>query len=138
LRGADAIHRRPPLCRLCGFDDDGVDPSSTQRSAYVKTEQMLEEIREANLSYLILAQHLIRKDKAEALYRLGVSEEVADIIEQLSTAQILKIAASNMLMCRFRFDDEIVWGLLTNHGRERGVAGAHAAILMAAALPEAA
>ncbi len=104
----------------------------------MKTEQMLEEIREANLSYLILAQHLIRSDKAEALFRLGVSEEVADIIERLSTAQLLKIAASNMLMCRFRFDDEIVWGLLTSHGRDRGVAGAHAAILMAAALPEAA
>jgi flagellar transcriptional activator FlhD len=106
--------------------------------ADVKTEQLLEEIREANMSYLILAQHLIRKDKAEALYRLGVSEEVADIIERLSTAQILKIAASNMLMCRFRFDDEVVWNLLTSHGRDRGVAGAHAAILMAAALPEAA
>jgi flagellar transcriptional activator FlhD len=138
LRSADSIHRSAPLCRCCCFADDGVNPTSTQRSADVKTEQMLEEIREANLSYLILAQHLIRKDKAEALYRLGVSEEVADTIEQLSTAQILKIAASNMLMCRFRFDDEIVWGLLTNHGRERGVAGAHAAILMADALPEAA
>ena len=104
----------------------------------MKTDQLLEEIREANLSYLILAQHLIRADKAEALYRLGISEEVADIVERLSTAQIVKIAASNMLMCRFRFDDEIVWQLLTSHGRERGVAGAHAAILMAAALPEAA
>jgi flagellar transcriptional activator FlhD len=104
----------------------------------VKTDQMLEEIREANMSYLILAQHLIRQDKAEALYRLGVSEEVADIIERLSTAQILKIASSNMLMCRFRFDDEVVWGLLASHKHDRGVAGAHAAILMAAALPEAA
>jgi flagellar transcriptional activator FlhD len=138
LRDADSIHRTASLCERSGVADDGVDPSSTQRSAHVKTEQLLEEIREANLSYLILAQHLIRKDKAEALFRLGVSEEVADIIERLSTAQILKIAASNMLMCRFRFDDEIVWGLLTNHGRERGVAGAHAAILMADALPEAA
>ena len=43
-----------------------------------------------------------------------------------------------MLMCRFRFDDAIVWNLLRSHTRERGVAGAHAAILMAQALPEAA
>jgi flagellar transcriptional activator FlhD len=41
-------------------------------------------------------------------------------------------------MCRFRFDDAVVWNLLRNHTRERGVAGAHAAILMAQALPEAA
>ena len=104
----------------------------------MKTEQLIEEIREANMSYLILAQHLIRNDKVEALFRLGVSEEVADIIDSLSTAQILKIAASNMLMCRFRFDDDVVWRLLTSHSRDRGVAGTHAAILMAAAVPEAA
>lgn len=104
----------------------------------MQTDQLLEEIREANLSYLVLAQHLIRRDKAEALFRLGISEEVADILERLSTAQILKIAGTNMLMCRFRFDDQLVWNLLTSHSRDRGVAGAHAAILMAAALPEAA
>ena len=108
------------------------------REASVKTEQLLDEIRDANLSYLVLAQHLIRQDKAEALFRLGISEEVAEVLEGLSTAQILKIAASNLLMCRFRFDDAVVWNLLRSHTRERGIAGAHAAILMAQALPEAA
>ena len=78
----------------------------------MKTEQLLDEIRDANLSYLVLAQHLIRQDRAEALFRLGISEEVADVLEGLSTAQILKIAASNLLMCRFRFDDAVVWNLL--------------------------
>lgn len=102
------------------------------------TDQLLDEIREANMAYLILAQHLIRRDRPEALYRLGIGEEVADILERLSTAQILRIASTNMLMCRFRFDDEVVWNLLTSHARERGMAGAHAAILMASALPEAA
>lgn len=99
----------------------------------MKTEQLLDEIREANLSYLVLAQHLIRKDRPEALFRLGISEEVADLLDRLSTAQILKIAATNMLMCRFRFDDQMVWKLLTNHSRERTASGAHAAILMAGA-----
>src|SRR5690349_10553818 len=101
---------------------------------------MLDEIREANLTYLILAQRLLREDRAEAMFRLGISEEVADILAGLSTAQILKIAATNMLMCRFRFDDEIVWNLLTrsNKERERGIGGVHAAILMAAPLAEAA
>ena len=104
----------------------------------MKTEQLLDEIREANLSYLVLAQHLIRKDRVEALYRLGISEDVADLLDNLTTAQIVKIAASNMLMCRFRFDDQVVWKLLTSHSRERGTGGVHAAILMSAALPEAA
>jgi flagellar transcriptional activator FlhD len=94
------------------------------------TDQMLEEIREANLTYLMLAQNMIRADKAEALYRLGISEPVADILETLSAGQILKIASSTMLMCRFRFDDSIVWGLLTSHSKDRQVSGVHAAILM--------
>jgi len=97
----------------------------------MKTARLMEEIREANLSYMLLAQQLIREDRAEALVRLGVSEATADLIEQLSTAQILKIASSNMLMCRFRFDDEMVWNLLTSHSREKTGAGMHAAILMA-------
>jgi flagellar transcriptional activator FlhD len=104
----------------------------------VKTEQMLDEIREANLTYLILAQRLLREDRAEAMFRLGISEEVADMIAALTTAQIVKIAATNMLMCRFRFDDAIVWNLLTGKHRDKGVAGVHAAILMAAPLAEAA
>ena len=78
-------------------------------------EQILSEIREANLTYLMLAQNLIRQDKAEALFRLGMSEESADMVATLSPAQILKIASGNMLLCRFRMDDEIVWNLLTNH-----------------------
>ncbi len=97
---------------------------------------MLEEIREANLTYLILAQRLLREDRAEAMFRLGVSEEVADMLVNLSTAQVVRIAATNMLMCRFRFDDAVIWNLLTDTHRDRGVAGVHAAILMSAPLAE--
>lgn len=107
----------------------------------MNTQQLLEDIRDANMVYLILAQHLIRKDKAEALYRLGIGEEVADIIVDLSAGQLLKIAASNMLLCHFRFGDEVVWKLLTSHSKDRNQAaasGMHAAILMAGQMAEAA
>lgn len=104
----------------------------------MNAEAMLNEIREANLTYLMLSQALIRKDRAQALYRLGLSEPVADLIAGLSPAQVLKIAATNILMCRFRFDDETVWSLLTSHGRDREVSGVHAAILMSGQLAEAA
>lgn len=103
-------------------------------------EQMLAEIREANLSYLMLAQTLIRADRAQALFRLGISEDAADMIAALSPAQLLKIASGNMLMCRFRVDDDVVWGLLTNHGREESAdntAKLHASILMAGKFGEA-
>ena len=98
-------------------------------------EQLAQEIRDANLTYLMLAQNVIRKDKAEALFRLGISEESADLIATLSPSQILKIASSTMLLCRFRVDDEMVWSLLTNHSASKvnndATAKLHASILMA-------
>jgi len=98
----------------------------------MKLEQLKEAIRETNLSYLLLAQQMLREDRAQALFRLGISEEVADVIAGLTTAQILKLAASSMLMCRFSFNDNLVWNLLTSHSRDGAVpAGLHASILMA-------
>ena len=98
-------------------------------------EQMNAEIREANLTYLMLAQNLIRKDKAEAQFRLGLSEESADLMVALSPAQLSKIASSSMLLCRFRIDDEVVWSLLTNNAARKvdndATTRLHASILMA-------
>jgi flagellar transcriptional activator FlhD len=103
-------------------------------------EQMLNEIREANMTYLMLAQNLIRQDKAEALFRLGMSEDAADLIGALSPSQILKIASGNMLLCRFRVDDDMVWNLLTNHSASKvdndATTKLHASILMAGRFAE--
>ncbi len=78
--------------------------------------QLLADIRDANLTYLMLAQTLIRKDRAQALFRLGLSDDAADMVAALSPAQVLKTASTNMLLCRFRVDDDLVWNLLTDHG----------------------
>jgi flagellar transcriptional activator FlhD len=97
----------------------------------MNADQLVTEIREANLSYMLLAQRLIREDCAEAMFRLGVSEEVAELIAGLSMAQILKIAGSNMLMCSFRFSEDMVWNLLTSHSKDAGISRMHASLLMA-------
>ena len=105
------------------------------------TDQVLAEIREANLSYLMLAQSLIRLDLEQALFRLGVSEDTAKIIGTLTPAQMMKVASGNTLLCRFRMDDDIVWNLLTNHGKgaaNDGMSRLHASILMAGRHQEAA
>lgn len=107
----------------------------------MNADQILAEIREANLSYLMLAQSLIRADREQALFRLGISEETANLIGMLSPAQMLKIASGNTLLCRFRMDDEIVWQLLTNHGKSSAndqTSRLHASILMAGRHQEAA
>lgn len=103
-------------------------------------EQLATEIRDANVTYLMLAQNLIRKDKSEALFRLGISEESANMLNLLSPAQIMKIASGTMLLCRFRMDDETVWNLLTNHSARKVDNGdttkLHASILMAGRFAE--
>ena len=107
----------------------------------MNADQILMEIREANLSYLMLAQSLIRADREQALFRLGVSEETADLINVLSPAQMMKVASGNTLLCRMRVDDDMVWGLLTTHGKTAAndsVARLHASILMAGRHQEAA
>jgi flagellar transcriptional activator FlhD len=106
----------------------------------MNNEQLLAEIREANLTYLMLAQSLIRQDKAEALFRLGLTEQAADLLVALSPAQVMKVASGNMLLCRFRVDDDLVWNLLTNHKPGKvnndGTSRLHASILMAGRVAE--
>ena len=97
----------------------------------MKANELLEQIREANLSYLLLAKQLINEDKAEAIIRLGIDENTADLLDQLTTAQVLRIAANDVPMCSIRFEDPAVWKLLCDHGKERAISGMHAAILMA-------
>ncbi len=107
----------------------------------MNSEQILAEIREANLSYLMLAQTLIRTDCDQALFRLGLSEDSAAMIAALTPAQMMKIASGNTLLCRMRVDDDLVWSLLTSHGRgaaNESVARLHASILMAGRHQEAA
>ncbi len=109
----------------------------------IDDSRLLTEIREANLSYLILAQNLVRQDKAQALFRLGISEPVADLLGALTPSQLLKVASSNMLMFRFRFDDSMIWSLLTDHGsrneavEEGSASKLHASILMSGRYSEA-
>jgi flagellar transcriptional activator FlhD len=107
----------------------------------MNADQILIDIREANLSYLMLAQSLIRADREQALFRLGISEDTATMLSQLSPAQILKLSSSNTLICRMRVDDDLIWGLLTNHGKgtaSDAVSRLHANILLAGRHQEAA
>ncbi len=95
------------------------------------TNQLLDEIRDINLSYLLLAKQMLHDDRVSAMYRLGINQDIADILDRLSSAQLIKMAASNMLLCRFRFDDRLIADMLSNDSRDQSVTKSHAAILMA-------
>lgn len=92
---------------------------------------IVHEIGDVNLSYLLLAQRLLREDRATAMFRLGLSSELAELLGNLSLSQVVKLAASSLLLCRFRFDDHAILSALTHDGRDIALQQAHAAILLA-------
>ena len=89
------------------------------------------EIRELNLAYLMLAQNMLRHDRATAMFRLGVGDELADVIEALTAAKLVRMAGSQMLIPCFRFDDAQLARLMAGEGRDVVSTGLHAAILAA-------
>jgi flagellar transcriptional activator FlhD len=98
----------------------------------MNTQQMIEEIKELNLSYLMLAQQMIRSDKATALFRLGVCADTADLISGLTPAQILRMASSGVLLCQFRLDESVLINMLTGYSKDRMMTQAHASIMLSA------
>ena len=98
----------------------------------MNTMQLQECISEINLTYMMLAQQMIKEDKPAAIFRLGLSQDTVDVIANLTPAQVVKMAASNMLLCRFRFDDNLLLNMVNGYSRGRMMSQAHAAILMSA------
>lgn len=96
----------------------------------------LSEIRDVNLSYLMIAQQMIRHDRAEAIFRLGISGEIADLIASMSNAQVLKMASCNVMLSRFRFDDSTILSTLARDKSGAATTPLHASIIMASQAPE--
>ena len=92
--------------------------------------EMTTEIKELNLTYLMLAQQMVLADKDMAIFRLGISKDIAEILRVLTPGQILKLSNTNMKLCRIRFDDSLVFGMLANYSKEKTMAQSHGAILL--------
>lgn len=73
---------------------------------------LLEDIREANMIYLMLAQRLLQANKPEAFLRLGITEDVANIIQDLSATNLIKVSSNNCLLCYIRPDKPTFQALL--------------------------
>jgi flagellar transcriptional activator FlhD len=94
--------------------------------------EVLESIREINLSYLMLAQHMLNEDYAEGLFKLGLSAQMADLVHMLTPAQTIKLAQSEDIVCDFRFNDAAMVTALTTLDKGLDATATHAAILLAA------
>jgi flagellar transcriptional activator FlhD len=112
---------------VTGLTSRDVSNSGESMSAMTPSD-MLSEIKEVNLSYLLLAQRLLREDRPAGMFRMGISEQLADVLANLTFAQTVRLAANSQLLCRFRFDDHSILGALADKGKSAQI---HSAILMA-------
>ena len=76
--------------------------------------QLSTEIRDLNLSFLLLAQAMIRSNKSLAPSRLGMSITVAEMLARAPTHQLKRLSTRNLMLCTLRPDEELVLGLLAD------------------------
>ncbi|GGX80120.1 flagellar transcriptional regulator FlhD [Litchfieldella qijiaojingensis] len=97
----------------------------------MQIDSILDEIQDLNLSYLLLVQRLLNEDRSTAIFRLKISESMADLLASLSAKQLSKLARTNQLLCRLCYEDPDQLKKLTHNQREQGLSQTHAALLMA-------
>ncbi len=95
------------------------------------SNSMLDDIQDLNLSYLLLVQRLLREDRETALFRLKMTAEQANFLERLSSKQLIQLARSQQLICRFAFNDVKPLEQVLLKPRDHGMQQLHAALLMA-------
>lgn len=100
-------------------------------NAYIRVAKHIYDI---NLSYLLLAQRLIVQDKASAMFRLGINEEMANTLGALTLPQMVKLAETNQLVCHFRFDDHQTITRLTQDSRVDDLQQIHTGIMLSTRL----
>lgn len=103
-----------------------VDKKDTDQPS-VSKDHLLGEIEALNLSALLLAQNLLRHDRENAMFRFGIDEKTALLVEGLSIRQLQQISKAPYFLFPFRFDHRVVWDILSS-GADEGRALAHAMI----------
>jgi flagellar transcriptional activator FlhD len=99
----------------------------------MKPADASKEIADLNLTYMLLAQKLLREDKSAAMLRLGTSPEMADMLISMSLPEVIRIANSNFVLCGFRLDDMPVFRTVMQGGGQGSLQQAHLSILLAGA-----
>lgn len=98
------------------------------------SNDQLQSIHNLNLTYLLLAQRLIREDKFAAGFRLGLDGDILDTIKDLSLPQLIKMASTSQLICRLRMDDKEVIDCLTKASRIDALQQIHTGIILSTEL----
>jgi len=98
-------------------------------------ESLINEIQDLNLTYLLLAQRMLQSDRASAMFRLKINDDMAELLLSLSARQLAKLSRTNQLLCRFGYEDAEQLRILTHQQREQDLSGFHSSLLMASRPP---
>jgi flagellar transcriptional activator FlhD len=90
---------------------------------------VFDEVQAFNLSYLLLAQKLLRADRLSAKYRLHWNDEIADLVLGLGAEQLFTLSSSSQLLTSLALDPHQL-KILTSNTRAPDQASLHAAILL--------
>ena len=91
---------------------------------------LMVELEELNLAYLMLAQRLLHADRVSAMFRLKIDEETAGLLLSLSSRQLARLARTNQLLCHFGLDGAERLRQVVDNPRDQGMGGFHASLLM--------
>ncbi|SFM65345.1 flagellar transcriptional regulator FlhD [Variovorax sp. OV329] len=93
--------------------------------------EIAREINDINLAYILLAQKMVKQDKAASMIRLGIGTKLADMLANMSITQIIKLSNSKFLIFSPRLDDEASIHAVGNEEKDSALQRAHMSILMA-------
>lgn len=96
----------------------------------METDHLLEDIREVNLSYLLLMQRLINTDREAAMFRLKIDDEMADLLSRIPVSELARLARCNQLLCHFSLNDADQLHSLIRATGDDSMRQVHAAILL--------
>lgn len=94
-------------------------------------DEIAREISDINLAYILLAQKLVKQDKAASMMRLGIGSKLADMLANMSITQIIKLSNSKFLIFSPRLDDEASIHAVGSEDKDSALQRAHMSILMA-------
>lgn len=97
----------------------------------MRDNTLLDEIQDLNLSYLLLAQRMLREDRTAAMFRLKIDADTAEVLSELSSRQLSGLARTNQLLCGFAGYSAESLRQLTDNPRDQGMGSLHASLLMA-------
>jgi flagellar transcriptional activator FlhD len=92
---------------------------------------LVNEIAELNLTYLLLAQRMLTADRASAMFRLHINDAMADYLSSLSASDLAKLSRTNQLLCTFSYARAEQLQAVTHPVRDQGLNGFHSSLLMA-------